>query len=244
MLTYVIADVHLSAEQPHLYQLFDYFANTILQLGDRLYILGDLFAFWIGDDDASAINQQVTGQLAALHERGIEVFLLLGNRDFLIKQRFATQAKLTLLPEKHVITVANEAMLLLHGDTLCTLDISYQRFRNYTQKKWLQGLFLALPLRWRLKIAAKLRQQSNALRPIENRAILDVVDADVLNMCHDKHVKIMIHGHTHLPGIHAYYQDATWIYRYTLSDWGDTGNYCVMDEAGHKSLEYFTGTRD
>lgn len=239
MLTYFIADLHLSAEQSHLYQLFTHLVNTIVQPGDRLYILGDLFAFWIGDDDLSPINQCVSEQLASLHNRGIDVFLLLGNRDFLIKQAFAARANITLLSEKRVIRVADERILLLHGDTLCTLDVGYQRFRKWTQQKWLQWLFLKLPLAWRLKIAAKLRQQSSDMRPEWNRAMLDVVDAEVLKDCSDFQVSTMIHGHTHLPGIQAYYHHQAWIYRYTLSDWGDIGNYLVIDESGNKRLEYF-----
>ena len=239
MLTYFIADLHLSVAEPRLYQLFEAFLINKLKDGDCLYILGDLFALWIGDDDLSPFNRQVIKQLASLKGRGITVYLLLGNRDFLIKQRFATLAKLTLLPEKHVIVVADERILLLHGDTLCTLDHRYQAFRKRTQAPWLQWLFLHLPLWCRRRIATRLREQSHQARPERNAAMMDVVTHEVLVDCHEVKVQCMIHGHTHQPGVHFYYAPDALVKRYTLSDWGQEGNYLVIDEQGQKRLEYF-----
>lgn len=240
MLTYFIADLHLSDDEPHLQRLLTTFLTQQLQAGDHLYLLGDLFALWIGFDDPSPINLQVIDALAALKARAIHVSLLVGNRDFLINTSFAKAANVTLLPEKHVIDVHGEPWLLLHGDTLCTLDVRYQAFRKRTQQKWLQWLFLHLPLCLRVSIAAHLRGQSRVARPNSDRAMMDVVDSAVLRDCQDYGVKGMIHGHTHQPGIH-YYQLAQEqsLCRYTLSDWGSSGNYLVIDEAGHKKLEYF-----
>lgn len=237
--TYFIADLHLSAEEPHLVALFKHFLTNILQEGDTLFILGDLFAFWIGDDDLTLFNRSIIACLAALHERQIPVALLVGNRDFLIKQRFAARAKLTLLTEKYLLAMGQEKILLLHGDTLCTLDHHYQTFRRWTQKKWLQTLFLWLPLSWRRRIALKLRRQSSELKPAFNSAMMDVVTGSVLQDCQDYQVLIMVHGHTHLPGIHGYYKEQTWLMRYTLGDWGQQGHYLMIDQTGHKSLHYF-----
>lgn len=236
--TYFIADVHLSEQQPQLYALLCQFLNA-LEEGDQLYILGDLFALWIGDDDLSPFHQAVIAQLAALRGRGIAAALLLGNRDFLIKAAFAAAAQVVLLPEKHVIQVGEERLLLLHGDTLCSLDTCYQAFRRRTQQAWLQRLFLSLPLGWRRAIAARLRRQSSARFSDLSAAVLDVVKHDVLQDCADFHVSTMIHGHTHRPGIHIYQLDQQPIWRYTLSDWGEQGNYLRIDANGNKVLEYF-----
>lgn len=238
MQTYFIADLHLSEQEGHLFALLQHFCQQQLQPGDRLYILGDLFAWWIGDDDVTPFHRAVIDQIARLASFDIDVFFLAGNRDFLIGQRFATEAHVTLLPEKHVIECGGESMVLLHGDTLCTLDHRYLAFRQRVQQKWLQRLFLSLPLRWRVKIAASLRQQSQGVRIEADAAWMDVVDSDVLADCDAFGVSTMIHGHTHRPGIHLYRHHDQWLTRYTLSDWGAQGHYLVIDPAGHKRLAY------
>lgn len=239
MQTYFIADLHLSEPEGHLFALLQQFCRQQLQPGDHLYILGDLFAWWIGDDDLTLFHRAVIDEIARLVGFNIQVFFLAGNRDFLIGRRFAAMAHVTLLPEKHVIECGGESILLLHGDTLCTLDHRYLAFRQRVQKKWLQGLFLSLPLCLRVKIAASLRQQSQGVRLEADAAWMDVVDSDVLADCQAFDTATMIHGHTHRPGIHAYRQGDHWLTRYTLSDWGEQGNYLVIDEAGHKQLCYF-----
>lgn len=230
MAIYFIADLHLSDHQPQLWQLFQCFLQR-LTAGDHLYILGDLLEAWIGDDDLTPFHQRVIDHLADLPPRGIRVYFIHGNRDFLIGPRFANATGLTLLPETYVLTYAGQAYLLLHGDTLCTLDTRYQAFRRKSQQKWLQWLFLHLPLAMRRWIATRLRRQSQQQRVIP-ADILDVAQDSVRASFRQHQVKVMIHGHTHRPGIHLYANGQEWWARYVLSDWGEKGYFLKLDETG------------
>jgi len=172
-----IADLHLSEARPDLTNAFIQFLATKAKQADELYILGDLFEFWIGDDEQSPLQQQITLALKTLSEQGCRLFYSHGNRDFMIGKRFARECGMTLLPPIYSCEIAGERTLLLHGDQLCTDDEAYQRFRRITSWPWLQWVFLHLPLSRRVKIAQQIRQGSHKGKQQKSRSIMDVTPA-------------------------------------------------------------------
>jgi UDP-2,3-diacylglucosamine hydrolase len=241
MAIYFISDLHLSEHEPHLTQLFEHFMAQILQPQDTLYILGDLFEYWIGDDQDSATIQRIKTLLKDLAARQIQWYFLAGNRDFLIGKKFLKQTGGNLLPEKYLLTVGPHKVLLLHGDTLCTLDHNYQAFRKKVQQRWVQKLFSLIPLKKRLNIVSKMRQKSQQQGEYLNDAMMDVVEADVMQEFNHYDADIMIHGHVHRPAIHIYDNQAQKRYRYVLADWNQQGNYLRFDKQGFE-LRYFDVT--
>lgn len=214
-LTYFISDLHLSETRPELTALFTDFIQNHAIHAEKLYILGDLFDFWIGDDEDSTLIRQVKTLLQALMQHKIDCYLIRGNRDFLIGKRFAQETGIKLLADYQKIDLYGTPTLLCHGDTLCTDDVKYQQFRQKVHQKWRQWLFLKLPLKVRLKIAEKIRAQSNQSKKSKNIRVMDVNLAFTTQICHQFNVQRLIHGHTHLEGIHQYadYQ------RIVLGDW-------------------------
>ncbi len=148
---YFIADLHLSETYPELTALFNDFMQNKAQEAQAVYILGDLFDFWIGDDETSPLISQVKHQIKNLTEKGIACYFIHGNRDFLLGKKFAQDCGLTLLPDYHCVDLYGVKTLICHGDTLCIDDVKYQQFRRKVHQKWRQRLFLCLPLKVRLK---------------------------------------------------------------------------------------------
>ena len=226
-----IADLHLSESRPDLIQAFIHFLETEARTADELYILGDLFEFWIGDDEQSPLQQQITHALRTLANHGCQLFYSHGNRDFMIGKRFARECGMTLLPPVYPCELAGEKALLLHGDQLCTDDEAYQRFRRITSWPWLQWIFLHLPLSRRVKIAQKIRQGSHKGKKQKSHAIMDVTPQSVIT-CFEQHkATLMIHGHTHRPQIH----DVTLsnnlpARRLVLGDWDTDLWYLKIDD--------------
>ncbi len=171
---YFIADLHLSESHPQLTALFQKFIQEKAVHAQAVYILGDLFDFWIGDDENSPLVQTIKQTICSLTERGVACYFIHGNRDFLIGKTFARDTGMTLLPEYAVIDLFGTPTLLCHGDTLCTDDHSYQKFRRTVHQKWLQRLFLLLPLTLRLNIATKIRKQSKQDKQHKTADIMDV----------------------------------------------------------------------
>lgn len=197
-----IADLHLSEAEPAITAGFLAFLQRDAANASALYILGDLFEFWIGDDDPSELHEQVAQALSALHDRGVPCYFIHGNRDFLLGKRYADRCKMTLLPEKQVIDVYGTQTLILHGDTLCTDDPSYLRFRRYMHNRFIQRAFLCLPLFLRLKIANRLRSQSTMSNQTKSQVMMDVNSLAVISEMKKYDVVHMVHGHTHRPAIH------------------------------------------
>ncbi|ATZ72437.1 UDP-2,3-diacylglucosamine diphosphatase [Idiomarina sp. X4] len=222
MTTAFIADLHLSPGRP---DILDAFANFCAQSTDldALYILGDLFDAWLGDDDSSDFAFQIKSQLKQLSDSGVKVYFMAGNRDFMVGERFATETGMTLLPDETVINLYGERVLLMHGDTLCTLDKGYLRYRRFIQNPIVTGLLRRLPLAWRMRIANKLRQSSNSQRPQLTPERLYQMDAQhpaVLDVMEKHQVNELIHGHTHRPAIHSFkLNDGTPAKRVVLGDW-------------------------
>lgn len=234
--TYFIADLHLSENRPHLTHLFCDFMQQLAPQAEALYILGDLFDFWIGDDEESALIHTVQQQIHALSAQGVKCYFQHGNRDFLIGKRFAAACGMTLLPTYQRITLYGESVLLCHGDTLCIDDVAYQQYRKKVHQKWRQWLFLHLPLKVRLKIAEKIRTRSKADKKRKSEEIMDVNPDFVLQTFAQFGVKKIIHGHTHRQHIHHIPPHFT---RIVLGDWGDAASILEVNE--QQQVRFLTG---
>lgn len=210
-----ISDLHLSNDSPKELALFESFLKEQLNQVDALYILGDLFEAWIGDDDKSNCATRVAAELRRVKARGTQTFYMHGNRDFLLGNEFALLAHMTLLPDPSVINLDKYPVLLTHGDILCTDDKDYQRFRRFSHFYFVKKLFLALPLKLRRKIASRLREQSSIESKKKPVHVMDVNPDAVTKMLNEYQVDTMIHGHTHRPAVHIE-GDKT---RYVLGAW-------------------------
>ena len=216
-----ISDVHLSDHRPETLALWQHYLRTGPQTGDQLYILGDLFDTWVGDDDDAPFARQVGASLQQLTERGVTLYLQHGNRDFMLGQRFACQVGAVLLPEVYRLTVAGEPTLLLHGDQLCTHDERYQNARRRLRSRWCQGLLRLCSLTIRRRIAEAFRARSrNNPTPLSQ---MDATPEAVLAYLQRYGTMQMIHGHTHRPAIHQHsLPDGQVAQRYVLDEWHTT----------------------
>ncbi|OHU86634.1 MULTISPECIES: UDP-2,3-diacylglucosamine diphosphatase [Pseudoalteromonas] len=235
--TYFISDLHLSEDSPVITEaFFDFLSQHMSAEVDALYILGDFFEVWIGDDEHSTLAQQVVQKLAALKEMGIRTYFIHGNRDFLLGKRYAKQAGMTLLPEQHVIDLYGIKTVILHGDEMCTEDIAYQKFRKKSRGWWWPKMILSLPLSIRRKIARDARAKSKANQMGKAAEILDVTHSAVIEMFERYQVTQMIHGHTHRPDVHHYEQHGQTLTRTVLGDWYSQGSFLVVNELGEQTL--------
>ncbi len=234
--TYFIADLHLSENRPHLLALFRQFMQEQAPEAEKLYILGDLFDFWIGDDEQSDLISEVQQLIRHLTEQGVPCYFQHGNRDFLIGKKFAKACGLTLLPTYQVIDLYGTPTLLCHGDTLCVDDVKYQQYRKKVHQKWRQWLFLHLPLKVRLKIAEKIRTKSRQDKQLKSTEIMDVNAAFVQQIFEQFHVTQMIHGHTHRQKHH---EIPPHFHRIVLGDWGETSS--LLEVTPH-SIEFINET--
>ena len=234
--TYFIADLHLSENRPHLLALFRQFMQEQAPEAEKLYILGDLFDFWIGDDEQSDLISEVQQLIRHLTEQGVPCYFQHGNRDFLIGKKFANACGLTLLPTYQVIDLYGTPTLLCHGDTLCVDDVKYQHYRQKVHQKWRQWLFLHFPLKVRLNIAEKIRAKSRQDKQLKSTKIMDVNAAFVQQMFAQFHVAQMIHGHTHRQKHH---EIPPHFHRIVLGDWGETSS--LLEVTPH-SIKFINDT--
>ncbi|KQN54383.1 MULTISPECIES: UDP-2,3-diacylglucosamine diphosphatase [unclassified Erwinia] len=219
--TLFIADIHLCTEEPAITAGFLHFLRREAQHADALYILGDLFEAWIGDDDPNPLHAEVA---RALRQLTIPCYFIHGNRDFLLGKRFAAASGMRLLPEEQVLELYGKRVLIMHGDTLCTDDEGYQRFRRKVHNPWVQRLFLALPLFVRQRIARKMRAGSKAANSGKDMAIMDVNPQAVAEAMHRRNVPYLIHGHTHRPAVHQLEIDGHPAERLVLGAWHEQGS--------------------
>ncbi len=226
-----VSDLHLAPERGQLTALFLHWLQARAAGGGALYILGDLFDAWIGDDDPT--YQDVEAGLAALTAGGTRCAVMHGNRDFLIGRRFARRTGCELLREPARITVAGEPALLMHGDRLCTDDRAYQRFRRRVRNPVVQWLFRRQPLAKRRHIAAEYRQRSAAAMAEKTAAIMDVNTDEVQRVMRRHSVRRLIHGHTHRPADHQLRIAGAPAHRHVLADWSiDGGEVLVAGDDG------------
>ena len=226
MQTLFISDLHLHESRPQVTRAFFHFLQTHAIHAEALYILGDFFDAWIGDDDDAELPQQVASELFALHQRGIAIYFMHGNRDFLLGEGYAKQAGMRLIPEGTVINLYGTKTLLVHGDALCTEDQDYQNFRAMVRSTQWQQQVLAQPLAARRALAAQLRDKSQSMNSLKAADIMDVTPAEVIRQMEQAKVQLMIHGHTHRPARHSLIANNKPAERMVLGDWHDHA-WCI-----------------
>ena len=224
MTVLLISDLHLDAARPQITALFERFLHNQGRQATALYILGDLFEAWVGDDDDGELPTRVAAALADLRAAGVTVYFMAGNRDFLLGDAYARRAGLTLLADGAVHTLAGTPTLLMHGDTLCTDDEAYQTFRRQVRDPAWQRDFLARPLTARKAFAAQARAASRSHQQDAREAILDVNPDAVVHALRTAGVRRLIHGHTHRPAIHDITLDGAPAQRIVLGDWYEQGS--------------------
>jgi UDP-2,3-diacylglucosamine hydrolase len=221
-----ISDLHLTEERPEANERFISFLEDKARGAESLYILGDFFEYWIGDDDlAEPFNAVIAGLLKELTQRGARLHLMHGNRDFLIGERFCAATGATLLQDPATESIEGEKTLLMHGDTLCTDDLEYQAWRRQARSPEFQAEFLAKPLAERRRAVVQMREKSKQVVQEKTAEIMDVNDDAVRQALRRHGVRRLIHGHTHRPGRHAVEVDGERCERWVLPDWYGRGGY-------------------
>ena len=227
-----ISDLHLDQQRPQITALFKDFLATEARGAGALYILGDLFEAWIGDDDPDQHHAEVQDALAALTASGVPTYFMHGNRDFLVGEAFAERTGIRLLEDPTVIELYGEPTVLLHGDTLCTDDVEYQQFRQMVRNPAWQQEFLSQPLAARQAFADKARAESRTAQSGKAMAIMDVNEKTVAQAFRESGARRMIHGHTHRPAIHTDSLDGTTCQRIVLGDWYTQGSLLRASPSG------------
>ncbi len=227
-----ISDLHLDPKRPAITQAFFDFLDTTAQTASHLYLLGDIFEAWLGDDDDTPAYREIITHIRAYVEQGHCVYFMHGNRDFLVGEQFAQDSGATLLSDPSVITYNHTNYLLMHGDSLCTKDSDYMAFRQMVRSPQWQQSILASTLDERREYARKARQQSSSMTSIKAEDILDVTPEEVINIMTEHHVQHFIHGHTHRPDIHDITIQEQPAKRYVLGDWGEYAWYIRLDKTG------------
>ena len=218
MATYFISDLHLERIESSITNIFTEFLDDLNQ-NDSLYILGDLFESWIGDDNVTELSQYISDQLLSLSGRNISVAIMHGNRDFLIGEDFCKASSIELINDPRIIEIDTKKVMLTHGDELCTDDKEYQAFRSVVRNPLWQKDFLNFPISKREKIAGEAKDASKDSKENKAMEIMDVNTDAVLKAFNDHPVEIMIHGHTHRPNIHEISNEERKLTRYVLGDW-------------------------
>ena len=237
--TLFVSDIHLDVKRPAVVDLFNQFLLKRAINADALYILGDLFEYWIGDDAPHSEYQSTFDSLKKVSSSNTPVYFLHGNRDFLIASEFARRTGITLLTEEHVVNIHGQNILLMHGDTLCTDDIAYQRFRKKAHNKWLQWIVLHLPISTRQSLAQRLRDTSTQATAEKHADIMDVNQSAVEAAMHRNNTQILIHGHTHRPCKHEFKSNGEIFTRAVLGDWYTHGSVISVTTNGI-NLESFS----
>jgi UDP-2,3-diacylglucosamine hydrolase len=237
--TLFVSDLHLDDARPAISAQFGRFLSGVAPGADGLYILGDLFEYWVGDDGlALPLPARVAAWLAEASRRH-PVYFMHGNRDFMVAQRFAAETGAQLITDPTVVDLYGTRAALLHGDTLCTDDLAYQRFRAQVRDPRWQAAALARPMAERLAIAQGMRVDSEGAKQGKTMGIMDVAAAAVEQAFRDTGCDVMIHGHTHRPGRHVHSVDGRECVRWVLPDWYERGGYLEASPAGIRPLADF-----
>jgi UDP-2,3-diacylglucosamine hydrolase len=229
-----VSDIHLDANRADITRQFVDFLRERAATADALYILGDLFESWIGDDAADASQREVTAALAALAARGTACFVMHGNRDFLLGSEFCRASGAQLLVDPSIVTLFGERVLITHGDTLCTDDVSYQRLRGTVRDAAWQRRFLALTREQRAILASAARDGSRAHTANTHYEITDVNAASVAALVRAAGVTTLLHGHTHRPAVHRFAVDGRDCTRIVLGDWHHSGHVLEWTFEGYR----------
>jgi UDP-2,3-diacylglucosamine hydrolase len=237
--TLFISDLHLTEERPEANERFISLLEDKARRADALYILGDFFEYWIGDDDlGEPFNAVIAGLLKDLTRRGVAVYLMHGNRDFLIGEGFCAATGATLLSDPTVTEINGVETLLVHGDTLCTDDVEYQAWRRKARDAAFQAEFLAKPLAERRRAVHQMREKSRQVVQEKTAEIMDVNDDAVRQAMRAHGVHRLIHGHTHRPGRHRVDLDGEPGERWVLPDWYGRGGYLEIARGEPKLVRF------
>lgn len=237
MSTWFISDLHLAPEETRITAGFlDFMLEP--QSGDTLYILGDFFNYWIGDDLAHPYSKQIQQILKATQERGVTLYFMHGNRDFLIGEAFCKTAGMTLLNDPTVINLNDEPVVLMHGDSLCTRDEPYMEFRKMARNPQWQQEFLSQSIEARIAFAQKARSESQSSTSMKDEDIMDVTPSEVDVELTKHQATRMIHGHTHRPAVHNWQYKDQDRERIVLGDWYTKGWYLKVDNGQYDLVEF------
>ena len=229
-----ISDLHLCESRPHITQAFIQFLETTATHAEALYILGDLFEYWAGDDAIGlGKHAEIIHSLKKLASQNVQLYFMHGNRDFLIGRDFADASSIMILPDPSLVTLYDKPLLLSHGDALCTDDLAYQKFRNEVRTQSWKAQFLNQPLESRIATIEQLRAKSEQEKSVKSMAIMDVNDTAVERLLEEyQYPPLFIHGHTHRPGKHTYKIKEHICERWVLGDWYEQGSYLKLDKHG------------
>jgi len=233
MHSYFLSDLHLTPERPGITKAFLEFLTNDARSAERIYLLGDLFEYWIGDDAANLIGAEMV--LATMHSTSeqVQCFFIAGNRDFLVREEFSQRSGFTILPDESVIDLYGQKTLLLHGDSLCTDDIAHQQFRaGIVNNPAMCEEFLSLAIPERIEKAKQIRMQSHQHKSEISMEIMDVTENTVLEAFTKFDVQQMIHGHTHRQATHHYQSGNMDLTRHVLGDWGETSSIITASADG------------
>lgn len=219
----LISDLHLEQERPDISRAFLHFLETRAPQAEALYILGDFFEVWIGDDAMTSFQRSIAQALRQLSDSGTRIYLMHGNRDFMLGKVFCREAGCTLLSDPSLVELGGEKVLLMHGDSLCTQDAAYMRLRRWLRNPLSLLILRNLPLATRRKLARKLRNESRAQTRMKASDIVDVTLAEVPRVMAAHGVRTLIHGHTHRPAIHPLQVAGQPARRIVLGDWDSQG---------------------
>ena len=236
MTTLFISDLHLEEKRPDIIEAFFDFLNTKACKAESLYILGDFFEAWIGDDENTPLQVSVKNELKKLTDSGTQLFLMHGNRDFLMGQLFCEETGATLLSDPATINLYGKDVLLMHGDSLCSHDIEYIKFRKSMRNEEWQTLFLKRTLPERQLVAQQLRTISQMKNKGKTLEIMDVKPEDVVNAIKAAEVTTLIHGHTHRPAVHELEIDEKSCKRIVLGDWDKNVWYIQAEASSEPTL--------
>ncbi|MBW8453119.1 MAG: UDP-2,3-diacylglucosamine diphosphatase [Pseudomonas sp.] len=234
----LISDLHLEEERPDITRAFLHFLATRAAQAEALYILGDFFEVWIGDDAMTPFQESIAGALRALSERGVRIYLMHGNRDFMLGQSFCHKAGCKLLADPSVVQLCGEPVLLMHGDSLCTRDEGYMRLRRLLRNPLSLFVLRNLPLATRRKLARKLRNESRTQTRMKASDIIDVTPELIPGVLAEHRVCTLIHGHTHRPATHDLEVDGQPAKRIVLGDWDRQGWALQVDENGYHQAPF------
>jgi len=234
----LISDLHLEEKRPDITRAFLHFLVTRARQAEALYILGDFFEVWIGDDGMTPFQHEIARALRELSDAGMRIYLMHGNRDFLIGKAFCREAGCTLLSDPHTVQMGGESVLLMHGDSLCTLDVGYMKLRRWLRNPLSLLILCNLPLSTRQKLARKLRNESRAQTRMKASDIVDVTPEEVVKVMTEYGVRTLIHGHTHRPAVHELEVNGQPARRIVLGDWDRQGWALQVDETGFNQAPF------
>lgn len=229
MATVFISDLHLSDKRPGASRLFEQFTQSLGRRAEAVYILGDLFDAWIGDDVSPGLVPREMTALTQLTAGGTPVYVMVGNRDFLLAEQFEARTGCQLIEDPTVVNLYGVRTLLTHGDALCTEDTDYQAFRAQVRDPTWQRKFLAYPPEARIATAQNLRDESIKRTGEKDAYIMDVTRDAVELLMRDHAVRWLVHGHTHRPGVHEFVLDGEPATRYVLGEWHDQAQILVCE---------------